>query len=379
MSALLEPTVLEANEHRARLAVMNISYATDLWLGELARLNHSERTVTTYRRLLNKFAEDHPRYKDVRDITATDIRQFLDTQAARRDGAGRKSASTIAQNVSILNGFFDWLTKEGAIDRNPTRRNGDRILARPKMLPPEENDNVTTVSTDDVIRLLETAERSGCWSKRLAVGVAIYSGARRRALAQARIGDYDPATGTLAFFEKGGKLIRKPVPDELGELIERAIRAGVYTDPTDYLIPSVGTVRGADRDDRIVWRLVKDVAADAGVTTHVHALRAAYAVKFLEQNPGDVVALQKLMGHRRGETTNVYLRRLDRQTAMETVRSLSWAKDSNSPQNRRVSGESSESSPVTEKEGFEPSKEANPLLQRDGSHSAASAPGVERA
>jgi integrase len=374
MSALLEPTVLEANEHRARLAVMNISYATDLWLGELARLNHSERTVTTYRRLLHKLADTQPRYKDVRDITSNDVRQFLDEQAKRVNGGGRKSPATIAQNVSIVQGFFDWLTKEGAIERNPTRRNGDRIISRPKMPHSDENDNVVTVSEDDVRKLLDAAEKSGSWSKRLAVAVAVYLGPRRRALSQARIGDYDPATGTLAFFEKGGKVIRKPVPDELGELLERAIRAGIYDEPTDYLIPSVGTVRSADRDDRIIWRLIKDVAADAGVVTHVHALRAAFAVHYLEHNPGEIVALQKLMGHRRGETTNVYLRRYDRQHAMETVRTLSWAKDSNSPQNRRVSGESSESSPVTEKEGFEPSMAVLPRLVRDGSYNAGSAP-----
>ena len=55
--------------------------------------------------------------------------------------------------------------------------------------------------------------------------------------------------------------------------------------------------------DRIMWRLVKGVAVKAGVTTHVHALRAAFAVQYLESNLGDTDALRELMGHARGETT----------------------------------------------------------------------------
>jgi len=57
---------------------------------------------------------------------------------------------------------------------------------------------------------------------------------------------------------------------------------------------------------------------------HVHSIRAAFAVRFLETHPGDLEALQPLMGHDRLETTAVYLRRLNRVRAMERVRDLSW-------------------------------------------------------
>jgi integrase len=60
------------------------------------------------------------------------------------------------------------------------------------------------------------------------------------------------------------------------------------------------------------------------VTTHVHALRAAFAVHFLEAKPGELVALKNLMGHKRIDTTLVYLRRLNRRQGMETVRDLDW-------------------------------------------------------
>jgi hypothetical protein len=69
------------------------------------------------------------------------------------------------------------------------------------------------------------------------------------------------------------------------------------------------------------------------------------------------VALKDLMGHRRIETTLVYLRRLNRMRSMETVRSFDWG---------GLDPGTLESKPGTEKEGFEPSLEANPHERRAG-------------
>lgn len=70
----------------------------------------------------------------------------------------------------------------------------------------------------------------------------------------------------------------------------------------------------------MIWETVKKVVARAGVTAHPHAIRPAFAVRFLESHTGDLEALQPLMGHSRLETTAVYLRRLNRVRAMERVR-----------------------------------------------------------
>jgi site-specific recombinase XerD len=369
MSALLEHEV-DLCPHRAVLGVMNISYATDLWLGELERKGHRRRTVDTYRRLLDRLAAQHQPHVDVRDITSVDVRRFLDLTSQRENGGGRKSAASIAQDVSTINGFFDWIAFEGIIEHNPTRRNGQRILCRPRQPDPIENDNVVTVSGDEVRRLLAEAERGGIWRERLCLNVLVYLGPRRNALAQARIRDYDQVERTLTFWEKGAKTIGKDVPHKLGQLLDEAIYAGVYSGPDDYLIPSVADQRRqGERDNRIIYHLVKRVAYRAGVKTHVHALRAAFAVYFLENNPGESVGLQELMGHKRPETTNVYLRRLDRRKRMASVRTLDW--DADFPANTEGFIEALRG---TEKEGFEPSKSVLPLLKRDGSHPQGDAP-----
>jgi hypothetical protein len=47
-------------------------------------------------------------------------------------------------------------------------------------------------------------------------------------------------------------------------------------------------------------------------------------VQFLETHPGELEALQRLMGHSKIETTQIYLRRFDTERQMETVKDLTW-------------------------------------------------------
>ncbi len=64
------------------------------------------------------------------------------------------------------------------------------------------------------------------------------------------------------------------------------------------------------------------------------------------------------MGHRSVATTQVYLRKLDRQRAMERVRDLSWGvamtDKGEEPDNPRIADERLASSPVVGAGGFEP-------------------------
>src|SRR5207247_3122803 len=80
----------------------------------------------------------------------------------------------------------------------------------------------------------------------------------------------------------------------------------------------------AHRDDRAISRYVSTLGKRAGVRVTPHSLRAAFAVQFLETHPGEIEALQRLMGHRKPETTQIYLRRLDNERAMERVKDLTW-------------------------------------------------------
>jgi hypothetical protein len=98
----------------------------------------------------------------------------------------------------------------------------------------------------------------------------------------------------------------------------------VWASENEYLIPNRGAARNRERSPKVVYDTVKKIADRAGVNCHVHALRAAFAVRMDELNPGRLVAVKELLGHSRIETTMVYLRRQDKTREMELVRGLTW-------------------------------------------------------
>jgi integrase len=334
--------------------MLTIDDAIDLWLGHLARIGRATRTRDSYSRYLDKFCDRFPRGWDVAQVTPEECEAFLD-QWAHRKPATRHAA------YAPLSGMFKWLYRTRKIKTNPMEFVEPPVRQRP------EDIDVVSVAPADVRRLLAFCSS---WSERLAVAIPAYLGPRRSAAALLRLTDYDQDQQLIRFREKGGKTIWKPVPDELAAMLRGAIADGAILYPDGYLIPGEAATRNGERDSRVVWRLVKKVAKRAGVEVHVHALRAAFACFYLETHPGDVEALQTLMGHRSMDTTKVYLRKLDRRVAKERVRDLSWGNVDTSirPQ---IADEPFESFPDTEKEGFEPSFSEQQPSKRPGTEPVA--------
>lgn len=314
------PLLTEAAPDVVLIPMLTPERAVDLYLGDIIRRGCMPRTISTYQRTLYEFCDSLRPDLDISEIRPDDIRRYYDRyQGRKKRGRGSYSRGTRHQVESIVSGFFGWLYQNEKVKRNPTDR-----IQRTRRLHPEALE-VVTVSTSDVRELLEEALASLSWTERLSVAIPLYLGARRHAIALLRRSDYDREGGLLRFYEKGSEVIWKPVPYELARLLNWADDEGVYTDGSDYLVPSVAPPRNlGERDDRVIWNAVRRVADRIGVRAHVHALRAAFAVFYLEQNVGDLEALQPLMGHKRIETTQVYLRRLDRNVAMERVRTLAW-------------------------------------------------------
>jgi integrase len=299
---------------------VRLTVAIDTYLGELARRGRTPATRQKYREVLYPFVATMPREQPVDAMTKDDCRRYLDHWA---DAA----PATLALYVSILTRFFAFCVDEELIARSPMEK-----IRRPPLKRAEELD-VVTVSSGEVERLFAACQEL---DEFLCVALLGYLGPRRSAAAVLRWGDLDFAEGTVRFHEKGAKVIVKPIPDELREMLYQVALSGlVPAAPEDYVIPNrasgpreSGLVRfvakRGRRSNKIVYDRVKRVAARAGVNVHPHALRAAFAVHYLESHEGDLDALQKLMGHTRVETTQVYLRRQDRFRAMERVRDLSW-------------------------------------------------------
>ncbi len=293
---------------------MRLARAVDLWMGELARAGRTASTRDAYGRHLNKLIDHLERTKpdpDAREVTVNDCRTFLDNWI----GA---SNSTVCTVHSAMMGLFKWLYLEGEIDENPMLR-----VARPRRERPEDV-AVVTVTRAEVERML--AGTRG-WQEFLCLTLLAYTGVRRDSASRLRWKDVDLDAGSATFRDKGSKYAERPISDDL-VVILRAARASGDLDcrPNDYVIPNRrgATVRRAERWNKVIWNTVVIVAERVGVVATAHALRRAFAVAFLESHPGAIESLQALMNHSRIDTTQVYLRALNKSKAMEAVRDLRW-------------------------------------------------------
>ena len=114
-----ELRVVQIKKESSELAEYNDSMRKlkDMFLATLLIENKSKRTIEQYNLHLTQFAEFFT-YKEVKDIDATDIRNFL---YAYKQSRGISNIS-LNNKRSAISSFFSWLADEEYIDKDPTRK-----------------------------------------------------------------------------------------------------------------------------------------------------------------------------------------------------------------------------------------------------------------
>ena len=308
---------------------MSFSGAIDDFLADRTSAGdlRSERSVDTYRRALQAFA-DSVNNRSLKLVGREDVKRHL-----RR----YQHPNTQRRHRSMLVSFFDWAMEEGHRKDNPARQTR-APKARPVTVP--------RLTRDEVARFLEAA---GTREERWIAYIGVCAGLRRNELRllQGRHFSRPGYVWVSSDIAKGQRERHVPVLNALkpvvAEIVERVgqdeyVFPGYKPGPAN---PGRNTLRPRDPsipgDGKNIWRAVNRVGKRAGipVTVGPHTMRHAFADHIARYAPGGIRTAQLLLGHADVSTTQGYLGdpTLDEITAMVAeIDFLSASSDPGNPQ-----------------------------------------------
>ena len=258
----------------------------NMMLEELQRRNYSQSTTRAYVRVVRELAAYFGQPPD--RLGPEHLRQFQAHLFRER----KLNARTVVQYSAGLRFFFV-----------KTLKRHDLLESIP--LPKEPRKLPTVLSQGEVTRLIESASSL----MHRAILMTLYStGMRRAELCHLKVSDIDKER--MVIHIRQGKGQRDRDVDLSEKLLETLREYWRWMKPKIYLFP--GTVNNWRADvpitGKVVWRACRLAAERAGLKKRVypHLLRHCYATHWLESG-GDLVALQKLLGHVKLEDTVKYL------------------------------------------------------------------------
>ena len=257
-----------------------------MMLEELQRRNYSQNTVRAYIRVVRELTAYFQQPPD--RLGPEHMRLFQAYLFRER----KLNARTVVQYSAGLRFFFvKTLKRHYMLESIPLPR-------EPRTLP-------TVLSPGEVTTLIESASNL----MHRAILMTLYStGMRRAELCQLKVSDIDKER--MVIHIRQGKGQRDRDVDLSESLLETLREYWRWMKPKTYLFP--GTIQGWRADvpitGKVVWAACRQAAERSGIQKRVypHLIRHCYATHWLEAG-GDLLVLQKLMGHAKLEDTVKYL------------------------------------------------------------------------
>lgn len=271
-----------------------------LLAGEVER-GYAQNTLRNYgghsRRLIKALGD-----ADIQQISTGNLRTCLADQQRSRG----LCSTTIYQIVAHLRALFGFAVEQGYLAENPAKR--IRYPKLPQGVP-------RPIPQDDLVRLLTTWPKfyneGSFWQlrDRVLLHTAAFTGARRAEIQGMDCHDVDLGRREIIIRQgKGGKDRIVPIPEMLADLLET------------YLLRRVQIVSLAHEPAlfvswhkrRICLGTVNNILtrhmAHCGLDNHYafHSLRHSYATCLL-RGGASLLHIQKLLGHKNLETTQIYL------------------------------------------------------------------------
>lgn len=274
------------------------------WLAR--QRDFSPHTISDYSVTFRRFAT-YLGTKDIATVTAADIHAFLNLIRTRH----RLSDKTLSNAWAALSSFWTWAAVELSVD-HPMRG----VVRRPDF----RRAPVEPYTKAEIMALLAATEHTASYRTRngrritgnrptalrdrTILVVLVDTGIRASELCALLYRDYEPETGRLLIRHgKGNKQRAVFLGQAAQKLLWRYLtsRSGVKSGDPLFITRSGTALR---RDELL--NMVVATAKRAGVPrANVHRFRHTFAITFL-RNGGNILELQKLLGHERMETVRLY-------------------------------------------------------------------------
>jgi integrase/recombinase XerD len=277
----------------------------------LEATNYSPRTRPEYDRSIREFIDwiaSNSQARSVSEITASHLQQYQIAlcHPTEEDGKPQRvlSISTQGSRIAAIKTFFHWLVITQQIAHNPAS-----LLQSPKQpqrLP------VDVLTQEEARRLMESTpiEKPRDQRDRAMLEVLYATGIRRSEILALTIYCVDLQSGTLRIEQgKGGKTRLVPLTESAVAALKLylAEARGRLAQAASQTVLFVSTRSGGPLSGNDLSRIVRKAARRANIPKQVrpHTLRHSCATHLL-QGQADIRQIQKLLGHRRLSTTEIY-------------------------------------------------------------------------
>lgn len=260
--------------------------------------HNSNNTIDAYLRDVSKLINY---FKDIDKSFISANLQDLEQFVSFLSELGLES-STLARIISGIRAFYKFLQEEEIIEENPAEQ-----LDTPKITRklPE------ILSIDEIEQILSTIDLSKFEGHRnKAIIEVLYGcGLRVSELINLKIMDYFSDESILRVIGKGDKERYVPIGSKAKNALYYYIE---YSRPhypmiTKYQPYIFLNRRGKKLTREMIFIIVKDCAAKAGIqkNVHPHTFRHSFATHLVE-NGADLFAVQEMLGHSSITTTEIY-------------------------------------------------------------------------
>ncbi|MGE5557578.1 MAG: site-specific tyrosine recombinase XerD [Bacillota bacterium] len=258
----------------------------------------AQNTLESYGRDLKQYFTylSEKKKVDIKETTQATVVGYL----LYLQGQGRSTA-TISRSLAAIKAFFQFLTREEIITKNPTvnldaPKQEKRI---PKILSPEE------------VAILLEQPSLGCPTglrDKAMLELLYATGMRVSELISLNMNDANLDSSYVRCFGKGSKERIVPIGSAAKESLQNYLQRGRIGFLRDKKEAALFLNHHGHRMTRQgFWKIIKKYAMEGGIRKDItpHTLRHSFATHLLE-NGADLRSVQEMLGHADISTTQIY-------------------------------------------------------------------------